>query len=84
MIHTMQDDISLFFRQFALQRLSPAGSGNIDPQAIKMMMVNHCEEIYHAFSETEIFKLHYQQAGHDQMVEEYKRCFTLLLSGRLP
>ena len=47
MIHTMQDDISLFFRQFALQRLSPAGSGNIDPQTIsKRNIFFICINIY--------------------------------------
>ena len=49
-----------------------------------MMMVNHCEEIYPAFAKTDVFKRHFQQEGHDRMVEEYKRCFTLLLTGRLP
>ncbi len=84
MNQTLQNDISLFFRQFALQRIPCAGNEPPTPLAIKTMMVNYCEEIYPAFSDTTVFKQHYHHAGHDDMVEEYKRCFTLLLSGRLP
>ncbi len=84
MNQNLRDDISLFFRQFALKRLSAADATDVDPRDIKMMMVNHCEEIYPAFARTDVFKRCFQQAGHDRMVEEYKRCFTLLLSGRLP
>lgn len=84
MNQSLHDDISLFFRQFALNQLSSTSTEAVDPRDIKMMMVNHCEEIYPAFAKTEVFKRHYQQEGHDLMVEEYKRCFTLLLTGRLP
>ncbi len=78
------DNISLFFRQFALDQLSATSPKGLDPRDIKMMMVNHCEEIYPAFAKTDVFKRCYQQEEHDRMVEEYKRCFTLLLTGRLP
>lgn len=84
MNHTMHEDISLFFRQFALQRLGLADGATPQPQTVKMMMVNHCEEIYPAFSATDVFKRHYRKARHEEMVEEYKRCFSLLLCGRLP
>ena len=84
MNQSLHDDIRLFFRQFALGQLSPTDADALDPRDIKMMMVNHCEEIYHEFAKTDVFKRHFQQEGHDRMVEEYKRCFTLLLTGRLP
>lgn len=84
MSQNLHDDISLFFRQFALSHLSANATNTPDSQDIKMMMVNHCEEIYPAFAKTDVFRHHYQQEGHERMVEEYKRCFTLLLTGRLP
>lgn len=84
MNQSLQDDISLFFREFALWQLSATGSQHINPRDIKMMMVDHCEEIYPAFAKTDVFKCNYQQEGHMRMVEEYKRCFTLLLEGKLP
>lgn len=84
MNQTLQNEVSLFFRQFALQHLPHGGKVAPTPLDIKTMMVNHCEEIYPAFSETSVFKQHYQHAEHENMVDEYKRCFTLLLSGRLP
>ncbi len=84
MSQNLHDDISLFFRQFALSHLSTDATDSTDPRDIKMMMVNHCEEIYPAFAKTDVFRCHYQQEGHERMVEEYKRCFTLLLTGRLP
>lgn len=84
MSQSLNDDISLFFRQFALSQLSAKASDTPDPRDIKMMMVNHCEEIYPAFAKTDVFKRHNQQEGHERMVEEYRRCFTLLLTGRLP
>ncbi len=84
MNHTMHEDISTFFRQFALQHLAAADGAKPSPQAVKMMMVSHSEDIYPAFAETAVFKRCFQQEGHQQMVDEYKRCFTLLLCGRLP
>lgn len=84
MSQNLHDDISLFFRQFALSHLSADATDSPDPRDIKMMMVNHCEEIYPAFAETDVFRRHYQQEGHERMVEEYKHCFTLLLTGWLP
>jgi hypothetical protein len=47
-------------------------------------MLDHYEEIYPRFSLTEVFRANNGKAGHQAMVDEYRRCFSLLLSGRLP
>ena len=80
----MQEDITSFFRAFALQVLRKANVDPNDPRAFKLAMLDHYEEIYPRFSLTEVFRQHNEKVRHEEMVEEYKRCFTLLLMGRLP
>ncbi len=82
--NTLQQDIAQFFRQFALEVLRKANVDPNNPQAFKMAMVDHFEEIYPRFAMTAVFQEHNEKARHEEMVEEYKRCFTLLLQGTLP
>lgn len=80
----MRQQITLFFREFALEVLRDAGVDPNDPRAFKLAMLDHYEEIYPRFSMTQVFRENNEQAGHEDMVEEYRRCFSLLLVGRLP
>lgn len=80
----MQVAITTFFRDFALRVLSEAHVDPNNPKAFKLAMLDQYEQIYSHFSMTQVFKDNFGKAGHDAMVEEYKRCFTLLLMGRLP
>ncbi len=80
----MQQDITAFFRDFALQVLRTAKVDPNDSKAFKLAMLDYYEEIYPHFSQTQVFRENNNQARHEEMVEEYKRCFTLLLMGRLP
>ncbi|MBM6992197.1 MAG: hypothetical protein I3J02_02890 [Prevotella sp.] len=84
MKNQLQEDITTFFRDFALQVLRDADVDPNDSRAFKMAMLDHYEEIYPHFSLTEVFRENNGQKRHEEMVEEYKRCFTLLLMGRLP
>jgi hypothetical protein len=51
---------------------------------MKLALLDHYEEIYPRFSLTPVFHACYKKAGHAKMVEEYRRCFSMLLVGRLP
>jgi|LAHS01.1.fsa_nt_gb hypothetical protein len=80
----MRQEITLFFREFALRVLRRANVDINDPRAFKLAMLDHYEEIYPQFSLTPVFQAHNNKDGHQQMVNEYRRCFSLLLAGRLP
>lgn len=80
----MHEDIVAFFRTFALQVLAHAQVDPNDPHGVKMALLDHYEEIYPRFSMTDVFKTHYQKKRHAEMVDEYRRCFSMLLMGRLP
>ncbi len=80
----MEKEIATFFRGFALRVLLAEHADPNNPRQVKEVMVNHYEEIYPAFAQTEVFKKYNNQPGHDKMVEAYKKNFTLLLNGRLP
>lgn len=80
----MQEDIAAFFRDFALRVLTEAHVDPNNPKAFKLAMLDHYESIYPHFAQTQVFRENNHQARHEEMVEEYKRCFTLLLMGRLP
>lgn len=84
MNNQLQEDVTVFFRKFALRVLEDAKVNPNDPKAFKLAMLDHYEQIYAHFSQTQVFKDNYNQAKHDEMVAEYKRCFTLLLMGKLP
>ena len=73
---TIRAEVTTFFRTFALQVLQQAHVDPNDPRGMKLALLDHYEEIYPRFSLT--------PAGHDKMVEEYRRCFSMLLVGRLP
>lgn len=81
---TLQEEITGFFRAFALQVLREANVDPNDSRAFKMAMLDHYEEIYPRFSLTEVFQDNNNKARHQEMVDEYKRCFSLLLMGKLP
>lgn len=80
----MNEEITAFFREFALRVLHEAHVDPNDPRAFKLAMLDHYEEIYPHFALTPVFRKHNGTAGHQQMVDEYRRCFSLLLVGRLP
>ena len=80
---TIRAEVTTFFRTFALQ-LQQAHVDPNDPRGMKLALLDHYEEIYPRFSLTPVFHACYQKAGHDKMVEEYRRCFSMLLVGRLP
>lgn len=80
----MEDEIVLFFRTFACDVLRAEGVDADSPAAVKQALLNHYEDIYPAFSKTAVFARHFEKQGHDEMVTHYKRCFTMLLNGRLP
>lgn len=80
----MREDIATFFRDFALRVLAAAHADPNNPRAVKMAMLDHYEEIYPRFSLTTVFQENYNKEGHEEMVAEYRRCFSLLLVGRLP
>ncbi len=80
----MQKEITAFFRDFALQVLAEAHVDPNNPKAVKLAMLDHYEEIYPRFSMTSVFLENNERAGHEAMVEEYRRCFSLLLMGRIP
>lgn len=84
MENKMQEDIATFFRDFALRVLTSAKVDPNNPKAFKLAMLDHYEQIYPHFAQTQVFKDNNNQARHEEMVNEYKRCFTLLLMGRLP
>lgn len=76
--------VTRFFREFAMRRLTDAHADFNNAAAVKMMMLNHCEEIYPAFTLTSVFRENNGKARHKAMVEAYRYCFSLLLQGRLP
>ena len=80
----MNEEIALFFRNFALRVLTMEHADPNSPREVKNAMLNHYEEIYPAFALTEVFKHNYGKTGHDEMVEAYKANFSLLLMGKLP
>lgn len=80
----MNDEIAIFFRDFALRVLTQEHADPNSPREVKNAMLNHYEEIYPAFALTEVFQKHYGKTGHDEMVEAYKANFSLLLMGKVP
>lgn len=80
----METEIAIFFRDFALRILTMAHADPNNPREFKQAMLDHYEDIYPAFAETEVFKANFQKAGHKKMVDAYKANFTLLLMGKLP
>ena len=72
----IRSEVTAFFRTFALQVLQQAHVDPNDPRGMKLALLDHYEEIYPRFSLT--------PAGHAKMVSEYRRCFSMLLVGRLP
>lgn len=84
MIDKMKEDVTEFFRDFAMRVLMNAHVDPNDSKAFKLAMLDHYEEIYPRFSLTKVFQENYKKERHEKMVEEYKRCFSLLLIGRLP
>jgi len=83
---TNQLEISIrdFFHDFASDILLQAHADSNDPQAVKMALLDHFEEIYPRFAKTEVFKQCFEKEDHELMVEAYKKNFTLLLQGHLP
>ena len=80
----IKDKVNAFFHDFARQTIMAAKADPNNPQAVKMAMLDHFEEIYPRFSTTEIFHRCNGTALHEIMVEEYRDNFNLLLSGFLP
>lgn len=81
---SIRSEVTAFFRTFALQVLQQAHVDPNDPRGMKLALLDHYEEIYPRFSLTPVFHECYRKAGHAKMVEEYRRCFSMLLVGRLP
>lgn len=84
MKNKMQEEITSFFRDFAMRILMDAHVDPNDSKAFKLAMLDHYEEIYPRFSLTKVFQENNKSGRHEEMVEEYRRCFSLLLTGRLP
>lgn len=80
----MKTEISKFFHDFTLRILLAEHADPNNPRQVKEAMINHYEEIYPAFAQTEVFKRCYNQPDHDKMVEAYKENFTMLLCGKIP
>lgn len=80
----MQEDITEFFRDFALRIIMAAHVDPNDSRAFKLAMLDHYEEIYPLFSLTKVFQENNNKSRHQEMVEEYRRCFSILLTGKLP
>ena len=80
----MKEDVTEFFRDFVMRVLMNAHVDPNDSKAFKLAMLDHYEEIYPRFSLTKVFQENHKKERHEEMVEEYKRCFSLLLIGRLP
>ena len=80
----IKDKVNAFFHDLAWQTIMAAKAAPNNPQAVKMAMLDHFEEIYPRFSTTEIFRQCNGTALHEVMVEEYRGNFNLLLSGILP
>jgi len=80
----IKSQVQCFFHDFAVQIILMAKADPNNPQAVKMALLEHYEEIYPRFSTTEVFKQCNHTPLHDTMVEAYKHNFGLLLSGILP
>lgn len=80
----LEREISTFFRQFALTILHQKHIDVNDKRAFKVALIDYYEQIYPAFSQTEVFKRCFEKEHHEQMVEAYKENFFLLLQGTLP
>ena len=80
----MEKEIATFFRNFALRTMLAEHADPNNPKDVKQAMLNHYEDIYPAFSQTDIFKRCYNKHEHERMVAAYKENFTLLLNGRIP
>jgi hypothetical protein len=80
----MENDIKTFFRQFAMQKIAQAQADPNNPRQVMMALLNHFEEIYPAFSLTEVYRLNAYTSKREEMIRIYKDCFSHLLAGRLP
>ena len=80
----MRKEISYFFHHFAMRIMLLEHVDPNNPRNVKMSMLNHYEEIYPAFAQTNVFKENNGREGHDKMVELYKEYFTMLLAGKIP
>lgn len=80
----IDDEIQRFFHDFALEILTKAQVDLNNPKQVKMAMLDHYEEIYPAFAKTETFRQNNGTEHHEEMVNAYRNCFSILLTGRLP
>lgn len=80
----MRKEISSFFHHFAMHIMLLEHADPNNPKSVKMSMLNHYEEIYPAFAQTNVFKENNGREGHDKMVELYKEFFSMLLVGKIP
>ncbi|MGI6232301.1 MAG: hypothetical protein ACOYJF_05545 [Prevotella sp.] len=80
----IDEEIQHFFRNFALEILTKAQADLNNPKEVKMAMLDHYEEIYPAFAKTETFRQNNGTEHHEEMVQAYRECFSMLLMGRLP
>ena len=81
---TIQSEVREFFHDFTLHVLQKAGADPSSPRSVKMAMLDNFEAIYPQFEKTDVFRRCYGKELHEQMVEEYKKNFTLLLEGKVP
>ena len=80
----ISEEVKTFFHHFALNILTEKGVNINDKRAVKETMVEFYETIYPAFSKTNVFERCFEKPQHEEMVEEYKKNFCLLLEGKLP
>ena len=80
----IEQQVTEFFHDLAMRQLETAHADPNDASAVKQMMLNHCEMIYPAFSLTAVFRENNGKNHHEDMVEAYRLCYTMLLQGRLP
>lgn len=80
----IEEEIQLFFRNFALEILKKANADLNSPKQVKLAMLDHYEEIYPAFAKTETFRQNNGTKHHEEMVNAYRKYFSILLTGRLP
>ena len=80
----VEQQVTAFFREYAMKVLITAHVDPNNAHGVKPAMLDHYEQLYPAFTLTPAFKAYNKSKHHDDMVEAYRYCFSLLLQGRVP
>lgn len=83
-LNTIEKEVAIFFHHYALEILIKQQIDMTNKRQVKEALLEHYEQIYPAFSQTEVFERCFQKADHEAMVAAYRTNFSLLLEGCLP